>query len=189
MSSSKICSPIKFILRLTLRLELYTALIVVPLVYYFGKLTGHYDAEASHVLRTASGLSIITCLIIGTIIRFILLSIIFRKINKESADLVKTKRRLLNYPRVEMAIIILRWALGLIYIYLTMYLHGYVDLARAKIYFIDIVMSSTVNGVIAFFATENILSRVLTLPRMIATPVPAGSYSQLSIPVRLLLTA
>jgi len=47
-------SSSKFIWKLTLRLEIYINFIVVPLVYYFGKLTGHYNEEGE---RTLSALS------------------------------------------------------------------------------------------------------------------------------------
>jgi len=122
-------SSSKFIWKLTLRLEIYINFIVVPLVYYFGKLTGHYNEEGERTLSALSAIVTPLWMIVGTYIRFYILKKIFRKVD-ESKDLEKVKLQLLNYPRIEAVIIACRWFLGLIVIFFGMYLLGYVEFGR-----------------------------------------------------------
>lgn len=177
----------RFIWRLTLRLELYTNFIVVPLVFYFGKLTGHYDVEAEKALSTLSVLVTPLWMVVGTIIRFSILKRIFKKVNNQ-VELEKIKLQLLNYPRIEAAIIAIRWFLGLMVIFYGMYMLEYVEFGRIKIYLLDIFMSATVNAVISYFATENMLSEVLKIPALTQINFSYKQYSLVSLPIRLFLT-
>jgi methyl-accepting chemotaxis protein len=180
----------RFILKLTLRLELYTNFIVVPLVVYFGQLTGHYSPEGQKMLNSTALIIPTFNLIIATILRIIILNVIMRKINSddENTPFAKIKKRLLNYPRIEVIIISVRWAFGLSMTFLVMYYLEFAEASRAFTYFIDILMCGTVNAVISFFTTENMISRILKTPRFAATPLPAGSYSPVGIQLRLLMT-
>jgi methyl-accepting chemotaxis protein len=180
----------RFILKLTLRLEIYTNFIVVPLLLYFGRLTGHYSPEGEKLLNSNALVISTFNMIVATILRIIILNVIMRKINRDdgNTDFAKIKRNLLNYPRIETIIISVRWAFGLSMTFATMYLAGYAEASRALTYFIDILMCGTVNAVISFFVTENMISHILKTPRLAATPLPAGSYSQVGIQLRLLMT-
>ncbi|MBP8178454.1 MAG: hypothetical protein KAY16_03865 [Spirochaetes bacterium] len=180
-------SSSKFIWKLTLRLEIYINFIVVPLVYYFGKLTGHYNEEGERTLSALSAIVTPLWMIVGTYIRFYILKKIFRKVD-EGKDLEKVKLQLLNYPRIEAVIIACRWFLGLIVIFFGMYLLGYVEFGRIKIYLLDILMSATVNAVISYFTTENMLSEVLKTKELANINFSRKQYSLVSIPKRLLLT-
>ena len=159
----------------------------MPLVYYFGKLTGHYNEEGERTLSALSAIVTPLWMIVGTYIRFYILKKIFRKVD-EGKDLEKVKLQLLNYPRIEAVIIACRWFLGLIVIFFGMYLLGYVEFGRIKIYLLDILMSATVNAVISYFTTENMLSEVLKTKELANINFSRKQYSLVSIPKRLLLT-
>ena len=180
----------RFILKLTLRLEIYTNFIVVPLVVYFGRLTGHYSEEGVRVMNLTAMVIPTFNMFVAIILRFIILGILLRKVNKanENTDMVKIKRKLLNYPRIEVIIIAIRWFTGLSLVFLVMYMLGFAEASRALTYFVDILMCGTVNAVISFFATESMISRILKTPRLSATTMPSGSYSPVGIQLRLLMT-
>lgn len=177
----------KFIWKLTLRIEIYINFIVVPLVNVFGKLTGHYDEEAVKALNVFSLTFSLLFLIIGTYIRFFILKRLFKKIN-DGVDLEKVKLKLLNYPRIEALIISLRWFCGIMAIFFCMYSLDYVEFGRIKIYLIDVFMSATVNAVISYFTTENMLSQVLKIPSLAQINFSQKQYSLVSLPIRLFLT-
>jgi methyl-accepting chemotaxis protein len=111
-----------------------------------------------------------------------------RKIKKEKGDIVRHKIKLLNYPRVEVILMSFRWTISLIIIAAAQLLVTTFDVYRYVTYVLLILMSVTVNTVISFFATENKISELMKYPRLAAIPLPAGSYRQVGIPTRLLMT-
>jgi methyl-accepting chemotaxis protein len=127
---------------------------------------------------------------VHTIIRLIVLGIYIRRVNKanEKTDMVKLKKKILNYPRLEVIIIAIRWFTGLTLVFLVMYVLGFVEATRYLTYFADIIMCGTVNAVISFFATESNLSQILRTPRLASTTMPSGMYSPVTIQIRLFMT-
>lgn len=178
----------RFILSLTLRLEIYTSFIVVPLTFVFGTSTRHMTPEESKVQMITSLLCTVTMFIIGTIIRSIILSGIMRKIKNKTGDIFKQKLRLLGYPKIELIMISLRWLISYIIIagaqhaVTTFTIYNYIT------YILLTTLGIGVNTVISFFATENKISELLNDPRVVAVTIPADSYKPVTITTRILMT-
>jgi methyl-accepting chemotaxis protein len=181
-------STAKFILKLTLRLELYTNVIVVPLVFYFGVITRNHTESEQQIMNIASLFASTVMLVIGTTVRIIILSLLLSRIKKEKGDMVNSKLKLLNYPKIELIIISCRWLIGLTFVFLAMKLTVGLSLQQAFTFVLLMITSTTVNGVISFFTAENMLSRILSTPQLAAITVPSKSYTRVGISFRLLMT-
>ena len=181
-------SAARFIARLTIRLELYTNVIVVPLVFYFGVLTRNHTEAEQHIMNIASLFASTVMLVIGTTVRTIILSITISKIKREKGDMTAMKVRLLNYPRIELIIISCRWVIGLLFVFMAMKMTVGLTLQQSFTFILLVITSTTVNAVISYFATENKLSSILALPRLAALPVPPRSYARIGITFRLIMT-
>jgi methyl-accepting chemotaxis protein len=81
-----------------------------------------------------------------------------------------------------------RWIFSLIIIAAAQLLITTFDEYRYFTYVLLVLMSVTVNSIISFFATENKISELMKYPRIADIPLPAGSYKQVGIPTRLLMT-
>ncbi|HRZ29015.1 MAG TPA: methyl-accepting chemotaxis protein [Spirochaetota bacterium] len=181
-------SSSRFILRLTLRLELYTNIVVVPLVFYFGVITRSHTEAEKHVMNISSLIISTFNMILGTIIRSVILSRLFAKINAGSGDMVGLKNRLLSYPRIELIIICARWISGLFVVWLSMFLIVSLTPQQSFTFILLILTSATVNSVISYFTTENKLSEIMREPKIAAISIPRDSYNQIGITFRLVAT-
>jgi len=181
-------SAAQFIARLTIRLELYTNVIVVPLVFYFGVITRNHTEAEQHIMNIASLFASTVMLVIGTMVRTIILTITISKIKREKGDMTAMKVRLLNYPRIELIIISCRWVIGLLFVFMAMKMTVGLTLQQSFTFILLVITSTTVNAVISYFATENKLSSILALPRLAALPVPPRSYARIGITFRLIMT-
>lgn len=107
--------------KLTLKLEIFTDLVTVPVGVYFSSVTGtiRTDSEIKTVVLGAA-CSGITCTIFGSIWRWIYLKEILRVLEQDSGseyfnqvDKPKAKIKLLRYPINEANVIALRWFVGI----------------------------------------------------------------------------
>jgi methyl-accepting chemotaxis protein len=181
-------TPTRFILRLTLRLELYTNFVVVPLVFYFGVISRSHSEAEKQVMNIASLASSLVCLCLGILARSVILTRLLSNINRGADDMARLKTRLLGYPRVELVIIYLRWIFGLFAVWLAMKLIVTLTPQQSFTFVMLMITSTTVNGVICYFTTENMLSQVLKDPAIASIPVPRESYRQIGITFRLIAT-
>jgi len=136
-----------------------------------------------------SSLSITTFnLIVGTIVRSVILTRLFSKINTGTGDMLLIKSKLLSYPRIELIIICVRWIFGLFVVWLSMILLMSLT-SQQSFTFIPLIMTSaTVNMVISFFTTENKLTEIMRMPKIAVISVPKKAYNQIGITFRLVAT-
>ncbi len=108
--------PNKFILKLTLKLELFTHLIPVPIGIYFSAVASGFKNIDDTLLALGMG-TVAAVVVIGValVFRIIKVKSIFKNIPGPGCQLPNPARAsllLLHYPYFEVKLIILRWALG-----------------------------------------------------------------------------
>ncbi|MCU0848867.1 MAG: methyl-accepting chemotaxis protein [Spirochaetes bacterium] len=179
--------PKKFIIRLTLRLEIYTNIIVVPLVAYFGVIGTGISGDKLISFLIAAATASAVAMLIGTATRVVKLSRILNMLEETEPDYYSIKLKLLSYPRTEGNIISMRWICGmagfyLIYIFL-------VDIAPWENVPIALalVLALSVNYVISYFTTENMLSAYHYDPKIKSVYIPRDAYRMFSIYYRTLM--
>lgn len=179
--------PGKFILRLTIRLELYINLVVLPMNNFFSTSTRARTTQESAALLISSIVATLLMIAIGTAIRTYILLPLLKKIDDDKSDKAELKLKLLKYPRIEAIIISIRWLVGLFLPFIAMFSVA-MPLSIIVKFILLVILTATTNAVISYFATENMLSRVLETDSMTQVTVPEKSYSEVGIPFRLSIT-
>lgn len=174
----------RLILRLTVRLELYINLIVVPLAMYYGTIAGRYKGEKLNYLIAASIVSATLATLFGIFVRIWKLSNILSDLEAKREDYTSIKLRLLSYPRSESTIITLRWLFGLLCCYLMM--RSFVELTwfeTLPTVFI-LLLCIPINSVISYSTTEHLLAPLLMDERIRGVYIPRHMYKLFSVSYR-----
>ncbi len=171
----------KFILRLTLRLELYTNFIVIPLAVYYVIICGGYSREKIIYFLISAFIVATIIALFGIIFRFKRLSAILTKLNDENPDFRSIKLSLLAYPRSEVIIIFIRWSLGPAMVYILMRIFVDLNLIESLPFIFGNILTISINSVISYFATENMLALYHRDPRINAVNIDKESYRHFSV--------
>ncbi len=178
----------KFILRLTIRLEIYTNLVVVPMTQFFTTVTRQRSSDEQLFATLVALLSTILMITLGTFARTYILSRLLKQIDIKQSDKPEIKKRLLNYPRIEVLIIIFRWFFGLLIPYVAVCLNYRLTISQMCSFFFIVILAISTNAVISFFTTENIISDILKTDIMSRVIISEKNYRNINTPFRLLLT-
>ncbi len=177
-------SPRRLIARLTVRLELYINLIVVPLAVYYGTIAGGYSGDKLFYLILSAVISATLATLFGMSVRIWKLSGILEALDKGTEDPASIKLKLLSYPTTESFVIALRWVLGLLCNYLIMQLWVGITLSETIPIFFILLLCIPINGIISYCTTEHLLSPVLMDDRIRGVQLPRDSYTLFSVSFR-----
>ncbi len=171
----------KFIIKLTTRLEIYTNMIVVPLAMYFVIISSGIHGDKLIAFLIGSIIAASIAAVIGTITRIIKLSKILSEVDGAEPDYYNIKLKLLSYPRTEVIIISLRWIFGVTGMYFI-----YSGLADVNFWEfipipIAIILTLSVNSVISYFTTENMLSSYHNNPAIRKVMIVRDAYKLFDI--------
>jgi PAS domain S-box-containing protein len=174
----------RLIAKLTIRLELYINLIVVPLAVYYGSIAGRYHGDKLKILIGSSIISAALATLFGMTVRIWRLSTLLHDLNNKTVDYAAIKLKLLSYPRIESTVIALRWFFGLICCLLIMKFS--VDLAWFEVapIFYVFLLCVPINSVISYSTTEHLLSPALMEERIRAVYLPRNLYKLFSVSLR-----
>jgi len=125
---------------------------------------------------------------LGTFARTYILSRLLKQIDIKQSDKPEIKKRLLNYPRIEVLIIIFRWFFGLLIPYVAVCLNYRLTISQMCSFFFIVILAISTNAVISFFTTENIISDILKTDIMSRVIISEKNYRNINTPFRLLLT-
>lgn len=174
----------RLILRLTIRLELYINLIVVPLAVYYGTIAGGYKGEKLFYLILSAIISATLATLFGMSVRIWKLSDILNALQHDTEDHAAIKLKLLSYPSTESFIIVLRWVLGLLCNYLIMQAWVGITFTETIPIFFILLLCIPINSVISYCTTEHLLSPVLMDDRIKGVQLPRDAYTLFSVPFR-----
>jgi len=172
------------IAKLTIRLELYINLIVVPLAMYYGSFAGRYTGEKLYLLITASVIAATLATFFGMAVRIWKLTTILNNLRDRIQDDANIKLKLLSYPRTESTIIILRWIFGMTCVYFIMrsfYVLSWVEIL--PIFFV-LLLCIPINSIISYCTTEHLLFPVLKEERIKNVYLPREKYKLFSVSYR-----
>ena len=104
----------KYILKLILETEVFVYLVLVPLVTYFVVIGIGDDWEKIKILLMGVGIALIPPIIIGYAWRYLRFKPLLERLfaDNQDNDPIELKRTLLNYPLIEIKIVLIRWVLG-----------------------------------------------------------------------------
>jgi serine phosphatase RsbU (regulator of sigma subunit) len=182
---------VHFISRLTLKLEIYTFFIVVPLAVYFVVIGGAYRGpDPTHIVVGAIMAAPIA-LTIGITARILRLRralyVVFNTApgSQTQEKLSRIKRRLLRYPLFEGIVVTLRWIIGIsiatLYVYVRTGVLGDIE------YVLTLLLVIPASYTLFYFATENTIAPILMDERFGSVPVQPGTYRHISLFSRTLL--
>jgi len=170
----------RLIAKLTLRLELYINLIVVPLAVYYGSIAGRYTGEKLNLVIAASIIAATLATLFGMSIRIWKLTAILNSLETRTADYAAIKLKLLSYPRIESIVIFLRWIFGLSCIYMILRSFYVLSLIEVITIFFVLLLCIPINSVISYTTTEHLLSPVLMDERIRDVYLPRHTYKLFS---------
>jgi PAS domain S-box-containing protein len=174
----------KLITKLTIRLELYINLIVVPLAVYYGTIAGRYHGKKLFYLIITAIISASLATLFGMSIRIWKLRKLLNSLNNKDADFSAIKLKLLSYPITESIIIVLRWVLGLACQYVLMESITGLTWFETMPVFMVLILCIPINSIISYCTTEHLLSPVLMDDRIKKINLPRDSYSLVSVSLR-----
>lgn len=170
----------KFIFTLSLRVELYTNMLVVTLAVYFVYLAGNYDYERLiRLVLYASVISLIN-MVLGISVRFRRLSNLFNSLNSKGADYTDIKKRLLTYPVTEGRMICVRWIWGASVCYLLMNFSFRLTILESLPFVLGVLFVIPTSYVINYFTAENRLSAYMMKPEIRGAYLSRESYTLFS---------
>lgn len=174
----------RLIAKLTIRLELYINLIVVPLAVYYGSIAGRYTGEKLDLVIAASIIAAGLASLFGMSIRIWKLTTILNNLKNRTEDYAAIKLKLLSYPRTESIVIALRWIFGLTCLYGIMrsfYVLTWLEII--PIFFV-LLLCIPINSIISYTTTEHLLSPVLMDERIKDVYLPRHEYKLFSVSYR-----
>jgi PAS domain S-box-containing protein len=177
----------KTILRLTIRLEIYTNVFIGFLDIYFAIIAGGYDFRKAAYLIASAVISALLMDIAGIAVRIRKLSSIINSLDDKNCDYRAVKLQLLSYPRIEGVIICLRWFFGIILCYNILGLFEDLSLLDLFIFVFIFLISVLINFSFSFFATENMLSQFFEHPQIRRAKLSRDSYKPFTVFRRTLL--
>ena len=175
------------IVRMSVRLELYINLIVVPLAVYYAAIAGRYHGEQLYYLIWASIISASAAMFFGVVFRTVRLSGIIRELNAHKEDLFALKLRILLYPRFEGIIITLRWVLGILCCYLIVSSKVAITWTETLPSFLILIMCIPINSIISYCTAEHMLAPILMDERIRGVYVPLNQYKLHSLSFRTIM--
>ena len=176
------------IVRMSVRLELYINLIVVPLAVYYAVIAGRYHGEKLYYLIWASIISATAAMFFGVVFRTVRLSGIIRELNAHKEDLFALKLRILLYPRFEGIIITLRWVLGILCCYLIVSSKVTISWTETLPAFLILIMCIPINSIISYSTAEHVLAPILMDERIRGVYIPLNQYKLHSLSFRTIMT-
>ncbi|HOE71785.1 MAG TPA: PAS domain S-box protein [Deltaproteobacteria bacterium] len=174
----------RLITRLTIRLELYINLIVLPLAVYYGTIAGRYEGEKLSLLIVSAIIAGSLATLFGASVRVWKLSRILSELENPEGDYAAVKLRLLSYPRIESIVIILRWVFGLLCCYLIMMTVMPLSWQETLPAFFILILCIPINSVISHSTTEHLLAPVLMDERIKGIYLPRYMYKLFSVSLR-----
>jgi PAS domain S-box-containing protein len=178
----------RLITRLTIRLELYINLIVLPLAVYYGSIAGLYEGEKLASLIISAVISGSLATLFGASVRIWKLSRILSALEDHEGDYAAVKLKLLSYPCTESIVIILRWLFGLLCCYLLMSVSAPLNWLETLPAFFILILCIPINSVISYSTTEHLLAPVLMDERIKGIYLPRHMYKLFSVSLRTVFT-
>lgn len=182
--------PVRFLVRLSLRLEAYTFFSIAPLAVYFVVVSGRYRGVDPRVIITGALVGVPVVLGIAIFMRVIrlypmLVILDADRPEKSRDDLIRIKNNLLNYPFYEAAGVTVRWFVGITIA------TGYVYYATGRLGWVQYILTllMVIPGTFSmfYFTTENMLTKLLVQRKMSGINFPPGSLKIFSLFSRTLL--
>ena len=184
-----------FIKNLNLRLELFTSLFPLPTIIYFISVLGSRgnSEDMKYIAFSGSVVGIFT-VVWGVRFRTKKLNHLFFEFDKISSeslnihDQKELKLRILNYPIVEVQMIIFRWIFGIIGALALFYiLRGSLPSSIFYTSIFGLLFVLPISVVMYLYTTEHFIGKLLRLPTLMKIYVPIKKVKYLSAMKRVFL--
>lgn len=179
--------------RLTLGLELLTAILAVPTAVLFIIIAGVYSLEKALLVVMGASIALTTSYVIPTI-RFIRLKSLLRKTipkefeEKGLAEKQDIKLKLLEFPKKNLVYFLLQWTFGIPFAAFLIFLSFTPTVQEYLPFIILPILIYPVLGVSHFFLTELIISEVLVTTHLKDLILPEEKIPRVGIYARIFYT-
>lgn len=179
--------------RLTLGLELLTAILAVPTAVLFIIIAGVYSLEKALLVVMGASIALTTSYVIPTI-RFIRLKSLLRKTipkefeEKGLAEKQDIKLKLLDFPKKNLVYFLLQWTFGIPFAAFLIFLSFTPTVQEYLPFIILPILIYPVLGVSHFFLTELIISEVLVTTHLKDLVLPEEKIPRVGIYARIFYT-
>ncbi|MCG6148716.1 methyl-accepting chemotaxis protein [Leptospira levettii] len=179
--------------RLTIGLELLTAVLAVPTAVLFIVIAGVYSFEKSLLVVLGATIALFTSYVIPTI-RFLRLKKLLKKTipdlfhSLSLEEKQKIKLTLLKFPKHNLSYFLIQWSFGIPFAAFVTFQFFTPTLAEYLPYIILPILIYPVLGVSHFFLSELVISEVLITPELKDLPLNAESIPKVGIYARIFFT-
>lgn len=172
---------------ISLRLEGYTAVIMVPFAIYFTATGGRFPAEALRPLVISSLVAASSAIGVTLLVRYYALKRLFTRLNNNATQPGENKRAFLNYPWKEGLLAVSAWILALIVVLATLRLYGPLSSLQIMAFVVIATFSSPYSFALFYFTSERLLAPVLRNKRLSTAVLPEGTVKRFAERHRTLL--
>lgn len=145
----------KFITRVILHFEFYIIAFIAPLTAYFGAVSGGFKEEELIFVIYSALISIVVEFPILKPIQIYLLSELLEKIENPLLNPVETKIAILNYPKIEAKLGMIRWVLTLFVAWLSLSFFINLTIWNLIPLFLIMLFASPITALIRYYFFEN----------------------------------
>ena len=172
--------------RLTLRLESYMNLIVVPLAVYYTAIAGGYRGQKLKLLILASAIAAVLSALFGLLMRIYKLKPLIEAVNagQETVDYAALKLKILFYPQVDSFIMGMRWLFIVIFTYAMLWFLVPISWLERLPIVLTLFVCAPIGGIIAFCTTEHLLEPVFMDERIRMVSISLPRYVRLKVSFR-----
>lgn len=176
----------RFFFSLTLKVEFYTNLILVPMALYFVIITGQFSEAQIMAFLIGAPAGATAGMIPGLIVRFIFAKRFFRKLSDSSTDFSRLRFEIFKYPRIEAGVMGIRWPLGVTAAYLTTSFFEPLGITQVIPMVVGVIMIIIPAMAMTYFPVENICSRLFERKEFLDAPLDRELYKPFRLTSRVL---
>ncbi|MCB1176890.1 MAG: SpoIIE family protein phosphatase [Leptospiraceae bacterium] len=183
------------VFKLTLRLELFTSILPIPIFVYFIALVGSNQSLGSINTIFLVGLICGAYTVVwGVLVRYFRINKIFKGIEKLKSDAltseekIKLKKDIMNYPFKEGKTIILRWIVGHLsgFVLYVVIMHE-IPLFTLFVETYGLLLTIPISFIMYIFVTENFMREILRDPYLQVIEIKSDEFSYLGYFRRILI--
>jgi methyl-accepting chemotaxis protein len=175
------------ILRLTLRIEIFTNAVIIPLATYFVVIAGNFQASVLLNILIAALIIAPAMFTVHFVMRTRFLKDRIRSVIEGDSPeaLAGVKASLLGYPVQESVIVAFRWIVGIGSIFLYIHLRFGLSAVQMGVATVSLLMIVPISMVHYYSFSENFISDLLEQPSMVPVRLKGDRYRKIPVAFRI----
>ena len=180
----------RFLIRLTVQIEIFTNLAIVPLGVYYIIISANFSADVLSLILMLAPIATLIMVTAHTIIRYRTLkplqSLLTSADQADTMHLKKIKIQLLKYPFMDAVIVACRWFFGIVISLIIVYIVYGMTGMQIGVAALAMLMIIPVTMVHHYFFSENAIASLLEDPKLSGISLEASEFRSFTLTNRMI---